>query len=214
MMNKESTGERIRNRRKALALTQLALAKEIGVSHVAVSQWEKEETVPRGENLLRLAALLQCTPAWIIDGEGELFTTAVNSSRIATVPLLSLQQAAGWLEESRIALQQQATHFLYCDTPLSETALAVTLEDNAMEPHYRAGDQLIFDPSRPARPGEVVLAIAGGEAVVRIYRLLSTRDDDTLFALRALNTDFPALRSDEQRLQLVGSLTEQRRHFG
>ena len=40
MMKKESAGERIRSRRKALKLTQLVVASGIGVSHVAVSQWE------------------------------------------------------------------------------------------------------------------------------------------------------------------------------
>ena len=72
---KESGGERIRQRRKALKLTQQALANGIGVSHVAVSQWEKEETVPRGEHLLRLAELLQCSAAWIIDGDGQPFAS-------------------------------------------------------------------------------------------------------------------------------------------
>ena len=94
MMKKESAGERIRSRRKALKLTQLVVASGIGVSHVAVSQWEKDETVPRGENLLRLAELLQCTAAWIIDGEGEVFAAPLNVSDVSALPLITLAQAA------------------------------------------------------------------------------------------------------------------------
>lgn len=77
MKNQETPGQRIRERRKMLKLTQQQLAADVGVSHVAISQWENE-TLPRGEHLLRLAELLQCPAAWLFDGEGEPF--AVVSS--------------------------------------------------------------------------------------------------------------------------------------
>lgn len=57
-MKNETLGDRIRLRRKSLQLTQKQLAQQVKVSHVAISQWEKEETLPRGENLLRLAEAL------------------------------------------------------------------------------------------------------------------------------------------------------------
>ena len=141
MMKKESVGERIRQRRKALKFTQQTLAMGIGVSHVAVSQWEKDETVPRGENLLRLAELLQCSAAWIIDGEGQPFASIQPGPALTAVPLVTLAQAADWLNEQRLQWQQQASQFLYSDEPLSDSALAVTLEDGAMLPDYRAGDR-------------------------------------------------------------------------
>jgi len=213
MMMKESMGERIRMRRKALAYTQQALASGIGVSHVAVSQWEKEETVPRGENLLRLAELLQCTPAWIIDGDGEVFDHATHPHAVTAVPLLSLAQAAGWSGEERLRLQTQATHFLYSDTPLSDGALAVTLEDAAMQPDFRPGDRLIFEPALEAKPGVVVLALVNSHVQVRIYRVHEQRNDAPVFSLRPLNPDFPALHSEDNQLQIIGTLVELRRRM-
>lgn len=212
MMKKESSGERIRARRKALQLTQQTLAKGIGVSHVAVSQWEKEETVPRGENLLRLAEWLQCTAAWIIDGDGEVFSPAARAAPVATVPLISLAQASAWLSEQRLLLQQQATRFLYSDSPLSEAALAVTVEDQAMQPDYRAGDVLIFDPQLQPQPGDVVLALHAGVALVRIYRLQNQHNDEQNFSLRPLNDDFPQLHSEQTGLEIIGTLMELRRY--
>ncbi|WGO84502.1 helix-turn-helix domain-containing protein [Arsenophonus apicola] len=67
-MGIKSIGQRIRLRRKELQLTQKQLGKKVGVSHVAISQWEKEETEPNGDNLLSLADALMCTPEYIIRG--------------------------------------------------------------------------------------------------------------------------------------------------
>lgn len=207
MMKKESVGERIRQRRKALKFTQQTLAMGIGVSHVAVSQWEKDETVPRGENLLRLAELLQCSAAWIIDGEGQPFASIQPGPALTAVPLVTLAQAADWLNEQRLQWQQQASQFLYSDELLSDSALAVTLEDGAMLPDYRAGDRLLFDPQRAPQPGDVVLARAEQVAVVRIFRL----HDEQIFSLRPLNEDFPVQQSHKNALQLIGTLVEMRR---
>ncbi|WP_182058471.1 helix-turn-helix domain-containing protein [Pantoea sp. ME81] len=212
MMKKESAGERIRSRRKALKLTQLVVASGIGVSHVAVSQWEKDETVPRGENLLRLAELLQCTAAWIIDGEGEVFAAPLNVSGVNALPLITLTQAAAWMQEQRLLIQQQATRFLYSDSRLSESALAITLEDTAMQPDYRPGDTLIFDPAVNPQPGDVVLANINGEVLVRIYRLMAEQHDEQIFSLRPLNDDFPVHASSEKKIELIGTMMEMRRY--
>ncbi|MFJ5158994.1 S24 family peptidase [Pantoea sp. NPDC088449] len=212
MMKKESSGERIRARRKALQLTQQTLAKGIGVSHVAVSQWEKEETVPRGENLLRLAEWLQCTAAWIIDGDGEVFTAAPRRAPVTAVPLISLAQASEWLSEARLLLQQQATHFLYREATLSDAALAVTVEDQSMLPDYRPGDALIFDPQVAPQPGDTVLALVDGAAMVRFYRLQTQQHDEKTFALRPANDDFPHLHTATSRLEIIGTLMELRRY--
>ncbi|MGK3126359.1 S24 family peptidase [Candidatus Pantoea formicae] len=212
MMKKEFVGERIRSRRKALKLTQQTLASGIGVSHVAVSQWEKEETVPRGENLLRLAEWLQCTAAWIIDGDGEVFAAPSSVSHLTTLPLISLAQAALWLQEQRLSIQQHATRFLYSDVPLGELALAVTLEDDSMQPEYRPNDTMIFDPAVAPQPGDVVLARVNGIAQVRIFRLIAQHQDEEIFSLRPLNEDFPAVASSENSLELIGTLMEMRRY--
>ncbi|HAU5562403.1 TPA: helix-turn-helix domain-containing protein [Serratia fonticola] len=212
MMKKESVGERIRSRRKILKLTQQGVASGIGVSHVAVSQWEKDETLPRGENLLRLAELLQCTAAWIIDGEGEVFTTPSTVSDVSALPLITLTQAAAWMQEQRLLIRQQATRFLYSDSKLSESALAITLDDAAMQPDYRPGDTLIFDPTVAPQPGDVVLAHINGEVLVRIYRLMTEQHDEQIFSLRPLNEDFPVQTSSEKKIELIGTMMEMRRY--
>ena len=63
--------DRIRARRVQLSVTQLALAKKLGVSRVSVTKWENGTTRPDGENLHQLAVALQTTPEWLLYGQGD-----------------------------------------------------------------------------------------------------------------------------------------------
>ena len=66
----KTIGQRIKERRSELKFTQRSLGKRAGVAHVTISQWERDETSPRGDNLFRLAEALGVEPGWIIRGEG------------------------------------------------------------------------------------------------------------------------------------------------
>ncbi len=64
-------GQRIRQRRKQIGLSQSKLSKAAGVSDSSISLWESDTTAPRGENLHKLAAILQCSPTWILFGDED-----------------------------------------------------------------------------------------------------------------------------------------------
>ncbi|MFP1496116.1 helix-turn-helix domain-containing protein [Escherichia coli] len=64
-------GERIRYRRKNLKYTQRSLAKALKISHVSVSQWERDDSEPTGKNLFALSNVLQCSPTWILFGDED-----------------------------------------------------------------------------------------------------------------------------------------------
>ena len=69
-----SLGARIRERRRSLGMSQTALAKALGLDprsgQSQISRWEKG-TVPQGETLMRLPALLECDGHWLLTGEGR-----------------------------------------------------------------------------------------------------------------------------------------------
>lgn len=50
-------GQKIKNKRKELNLTQEYLAKELNISRQAVSKWEKETSEPSMENLVKLSEI-------------------------------------------------------------------------------------------------------------------------------------------------------------
>lgn len=62
-------GERIRNRREKLKLSQGYVAEQIGVSRQAVSKWETGQSEPTAENLVRLAELFEISLAELVGAE-------------------------------------------------------------------------------------------------------------------------------------------------
>ncbi|HHG9944625.1 TPA: helix-turn-helix domain-containing protein [Yersinia enterocolitica] len=65
----KTPGQRIKHRRLELKLTQKELAKRVGVAHVTISQWERDDTSPRGDRLFLLAEGLKCDPSWVLRGD-------------------------------------------------------------------------------------------------------------------------------------------------
>lgn len=72
-------GDRIREAREAVNLTQSQLSRELGVTRQAVGQWESGVTVPDLENLVVLAIVTDQPLDWFVgriyDKEGRLQTT-------------------------------------------------------------------------------------------------------------------------------------------
>ncbi|MGB1090538.1 MAG: helix-turn-helix transcriptional regulator, partial [Oceanobacter sp.] len=67
----DGTGDRIRQLRKKAGLTQKELAKQVGVSAPAVTQWEGDEQLPKTDHAERLAMALKTNWQWIRYGEGQ-----------------------------------------------------------------------------------------------------------------------------------------------
>lgn len=211
-MQTQSPGDRIRARRKQCQLTQKALAAKVGVSHVAISQWEKDETVPRGENLLRVAAALGCTPSWVFDGDGELFMLPSAVARSHAVPLISYRQAADWRGTALLDAAAEVD-WLQSNMDLSGAAFAITITGHAMEPEFREGDTIIIDPAIKPLPGDFVVASgAENEAFFMKYRPRGIVDGEEIFELMPLNDDYPSLQSNQLTISLIGTLIEHRRY--
>lgn len=63
-------GERIKERREKLKLSQGYVAEQIGVSRQAVSKWETGQSEPTAENLVRLAEVFETSLAELV-GAGK-----------------------------------------------------------------------------------------------------------------------------------------------
>lgn len=58
----------IKTKRVALGLTQIDLAKMLGVAQSAISAWESGDKLPRASQLPALASVLHCTIDELYDG--------------------------------------------------------------------------------------------------------------------------------------------------
>lgn len=207
-MKNETLGDRIRLRRKSLQLTQKQLAQQVKVSHVAISQWEKEETLPRGENLLRLAEALGCAPAYLIDGDGPVFSENTWAG-LHQIPLLAQRDVAQWLSDASSVRHELLMHN---DVALSQQSFAIRVEEQAMTPAILRGDVVIIDPSLAPQPGDCVLAMQQQNALLRTWRQRGSEEDVAQFELAPVNINFPDLHSSRDSLKLAGTLVELRRY--
>lgn len=64
-------GQKIKNKRKELNLTQEYLAKELNISRQAVSKWEKEISEPSMENLIKLSEIFGVDIGYFKNEEDE-----------------------------------------------------------------------------------------------------------------------------------------------
>ena len=76
-----AVGKRIRQVRIAAGLTQQQIADQVGVTKSSVAQWEGGQTKHlRGENLLKVAQVLNVDPDWLISGRGNALQSNVKDS--------------------------------------------------------------------------------------------------------------------------------------
>ena len=75
-------GDRIKERRGFVGLTQEILAKEIGVSKTTIQNYEAG-SIPKGKHLISLAQSLKCTTDWLLTGIGTTY---------------SREESAGWVD--------------------------------------------------------------------------------------------------------------------
>ena len=88
-------GERIAARRKELGLTQGDLARAVGISQAAVSQWENGETKNlRVDHLFAIADVLQVHPRWLGVGYGPKIHKVAVHLLWAIPPLLAAWESA------------------------------------------------------------------------------------------------------------------------
>lgn len=59
----------IKSRRKALGMLQSDLARELGVTHAAISYWEALERSPSDATKIRLCQILHCSITELFDWE-------------------------------------------------------------------------------------------------------------------------------------------------
>ena len=102
--NELGAGGRLRLSRKAVGMTQDALARAVGVSRSAVAQWETDRSGQVGGNLARVAATLGVAVEYLLTGAGPRESSAGETA--AELALLRLYRDCG--EEDRQLLLRTA----------------------------------------------------------------------------------------------------------
>lgn len=182
---KNEMNDRIRLRRLQLDLTQVQLAKAIGVSRVSVTKWESGITKPDGENLHRLAQILSCTPEWLLYGTGDL--RQVDDTKIKplvavpnAIPVISSVQAGAWTETYSAARIADVLRWCNTTVKVSENAFGLDVRGESMtnpngSPSIPEGSTVIVEPNYGSIDdlyGKIVVAIIDGSSEATIKKLV------------------------------------------
>lgn len=209
----KTIGDRIRARRKELRLTQKDLSLKVGVSHVSISQWEKDETSPRGDNLMKLSRALGCEPEFILNGDKSESNVHAAAVDFRMVPIISYVQAGCWTAESSIRSAEGHMEYLQTNMDLSESSFTLIISGRSMEPEFKEGDAVVIDPEVDPLPGDFVVAKNGQEeALFKKYRPRGFINGEEVYELVPLNEDYPTLRSDQEPIRIIGTMVEHRRY--
>ena len=66
-------GKRLRLIRERIGITQAGLGDKLGIQSQHVSKYERGETVPTWENLIKLTESYDVNINWLLTGEGEMY---------------------------------------------------------------------------------------------------------------------------------------------
>ncbi|MGL6052188.1 MAG: LexA family protein [Aeromonas salmonicida] len=214
---------RIKSQRAVSGMTQEALAKLLGVNRVSVSQWERGDTSPKGDNLINLAKALGVRPEWLLFGEdsGISESTAAGYRNVepavipqgGRVPILSYVQAGNWREMCEQASTFDGNvEYVTASVDIGPCGFGLWLRGNSMAPQFNEGDLVIVDPDEPPRPGDFVVAKNGSdEATFKKYRPRGIDEHgQEVFELVPLNDDYPPMYSDRQHIEIIGVMVEHR----
>jgi SOS-response transcriptional repressor LexA len=168
-MTRQTMGERIRARRKELKIRQAALGKMVGVSNAAISQWEREETEPKGENLLSLAKALRCSPNYLLKGDMSTSNVAFHAAHEpkGSYPLISWVSAGQWMEAVEPYHRKAIDNWYETTVECSEVSFWLTVQGDSMTASaglsIPEGMVILVDPEVEPRNGKLVVAKLEGD---------------------------------------------------
>lgn len=219
-MKNETIGDRIKATRKELNISnQKGLAKLVGVSYVAVSQWERGETEPTGGNLMLLAKALGVRAEWLTSGElpkrndGQeppvYVTQAEPNSYVVAV--LDAKASAGngvavfnEVDEtiSSIIYENDKAMEIFGHRP-AESMRVITVVGDSMSGTIETGDNIFVDIAKDYFDGDGIYVFKFKGSLM-VKRLQFTADGLLVRSDNPKYADWLIREENEQYLKVMG----------
>lgn len=205
--------DRIKERLKALDMTQDELARKSGVTRSAITHYLAGRRVPSLKQFQKIAEVLNTDPSWLQYGGTktlDLNSLGLNTKELRDqflsafhkVPIVSWKQISYLKDIAAINANEVfawVPHF-YSDTPNS---FAVVISNDVMtaplgqKESFHEGEIIILDSKITPENGDFVLAIPinSSSAIFRQYVI----DGDIIY-LKPLNPQYPIVQVDDQTI--------------
>lgn len=225
-------GKTIRKLRKekGLTLNQLAILIESDVGNL--SRLERDQQGYSDQMIGKIAGALNVPVAALFaedEAELSMLMDLVNQSRKSSkpfdenvmrvpmgtrpIPVISSVQAGALRDMDCPYEPGDGYAVIYTDDmSLSRWTFSLEVDGDSMLPRFQHGDLLIVDPELSPNPGNFVVARNGtNQATFKKYRPRGMDENgNTVFELVPLNEDYPTMRSDTEKLIVLGVVVEHR----
>ncbi|WP_018300138.1 LexA family transcriptional regulator [Fangia hongkongensis] len=190
--------------RKQKKLTLKEIAEYAGVSTVAVHKWEKKETTPNSENIMRICEMLDVDPYEFI--EKKKTTKKISNMLeigIKKVPIIYLTNVKEFLRMDKINSYDK---YIICPADHSDKTFAFSVDSDSMESSmgktYPKGVQVYCDTQKKANLGDNVVAeMEDGEIIFANFANHRGKN-----ILKPLNTRYPIIEGNFKILgKVIGS---------
>jgi SOS-response transcriptional repressor LexA len=197
--------------RELLEESQEQFAERFNTTKQNVSHWETGKSAPRTAVLIKMMNMTQGQ----VKLPGLENVVSADSAKSRRVPLIDYVQAGCMTEVVDPYTLGDGMKDIYTNGSWSDNSFALTVRGNSMEPVFVEDDIIIVDPTLQPRPGDFVVAKNGkDEATFKKYRLKETGlDGQPIFELVPLNEDYPKLRSDIEKLAIIGVMVEHHKRY-
>jgi len=138
--------------------------------------------------------------------DNNVEATSIDS--LKRVPILTYVQAGKWRE----AIQMPSDDYVFVSISVSPSTFGAYVIGDSMMPEFKEGDLIIIDTQITPQPTDLVLAESPEGITFKKYRSRGINEDGVeVFDLVPLNPDFPIIRSDRSKVEIIGTVVEHRR---
>ncbi len=220
-----SIGARVKYFRERLGLSQDELAVRVGAAQQTIQSLESGK-IRKSTFLPHIAKELGVDSDTLIFGNEQFTpinvspTLSMASSR--RVPLFSTSDVKlihAYLKDDQIQSPSGKWVAMDYSLPFSESgprlfALKLELSDEAFQPEFRPGDQLVIDPDAPIQPTDPVIIYKhdAGRLNLCKYRVVSESESNTNYELISIHPDFPSFAGTQLKsIEILGPIIQMRR---
>ncbi len=177
-----SSGQRIKEAREDLRISQPELAKRARVTKSAVSQWENGSTKElKADHLLAVAKALNVSPDWLATGRGPKQRTQDidqgSEPKVSLIPLLTWAQVRDWHETAGASHTSGIMERVAVIGAFGPRTFALHVCGDSMEPAFFEGDTIIVDPDREPKGRDYVVVIGKPTSEPTFKQLLVEVDE-------------------------------------
>ncbi|WP_070988444.1 LexA family transcriptional regulator [Halofilum ochraceum] len=210
MSNEETVGDRLRQARQSLGLSQTAAAYRCGwESQSRVSMYERGQRSPDYDDLARIAAAYGVRQEWVLTGEkpirpgGPIDRGDPGTYHVRRLTLAGAARVGA--DGSWRTLEPTEPRELAINAPTGDpTAYAVQVCNHHLSPAFRDGEIVVIEPNESLVPGEYVL-VKTTDGVERFMELAIQHPDRyVLLGVRDANERVTLSREEIEHIYHVG----------